>query len=175
MRPRNSDGTLRRANKPKLITARTLTARWIEAETLHLKQLGMSFAAIAEHVTRVAAGQEKALIEIPTEVEFSAGYCISAQAIHRAFKRAIERLPRTEAEAFRKLDTERCEAMILALQSGIRKGDPKSADVAVRILEYKAKINGYLAPSKHEVSGGAGTPIPIGLFQEAIDALDKKD
>src|SRR5215469_14351430 len=167
MRPRNSDGTLRRANKPKLITARTLTARWIEAETLHLKQLGMSFAAIAEHVTRVAAGQEKALIEIPTEVEFSAGYCISAQA--------IERLPRTEAEAFRKLDTERCEAMILALQSGIRKGDPKSADVAVRILEYKAKINGYLAPSKHEVSGGAGTPIPIGLFQEAIDALDKKD
>jgi hypothetical protein len=32
---------MRRANRPKVLTNRSLIARWVEAETLHLKRLGM--------------------------------------------------------------------------------------------------------------------------------------
>jgi len=48
--PRNSDGTMRRANKPKGLTNRSIIARWVEAETLHLKRLGMGYQAIADHL-----------------------------------------------------------------------------------------------------------------------------
>ena len=42
-------------------------ARWVEAETLHLKQLGMSFQAIADHIVAVARQQRKATVPIPQE------------------------------------------------------------------------------------------------------------
>jgi hypothetical protein len=81
------------------------------------------------------------------------------------------RLPNTEAAAHRKLDTERCEDLYLALQPGIRKGDAKSIDVSVRVLEHKARLNSYLGPTKVELSGGPGA-IPIRLFQQAVEALE---
>jgi hypothetical protein len=34
----------------------TLRARWIEAETIRLKQMALSFDAIAEQITRVGLG-----------------------------------------------------------------------------------------------------------------------
>ena len=37
--PRNSDGTIRQTNKPRVLTNRSIIARWVEAETLHLKLL----------------------------------------------------------------------------------------------------------------------------------------
>jgi hypothetical protein len=137
-RPRNSDGTIRRPNQPKRLTSRSLIARWIEAETLHLKQLGMSYEAIATHIVAVARGQQKAMVEVPSGADFPHDYRISIQAVHRAFERAIVRLPNAEAQAHRKLDTERCESMFLSLQAGIRRGDAKSVDVGVKVLEHKA-------------------------------------
>src|SRR5208282_1735051 len=104
-KPRNSDGTIRRANKPKQLTSRSLIARWVEAETLHLKRLGMSYQAIADHISGVAQGQRKAMVPVPAQVEFPQAYRISMQAVHRAFQRAIVRLPNAEAAALRKLDT----------------------------------------------------------------------
>jgi len=59
-KPRNSDGTIRRANKPKQLTSRSLIARWVEAETLHLKRLGMGYQAIADHMMEIAQGQRMA-------------------------------------------------------------------------------------------------------------------
>ena len=44
---RNSDGTFRNGNKPRKTTVRTMRARWVEAEGLRLKQMGMSYEAIA--------------------------------------------------------------------------------------------------------------------------------
>ena len=120
----------------------------MESEALHLKQLGMSFRAIAEHIVRVAQGREKAMMEVPEGALFEEKYHISAQAVHRAFQRGIARLPNTEAAAYRKLDTERCEDMFLSLQPGIRKGDPRSVEVGVKVLVHKAEINGYKAPTK---------------------------
>src|SRR5260370_2143955 len=119
---RNSDGTIRQTNKPRLLTDRSSIARWVEAETLHLKRLGMSYQVIADHIVGVARGKQPAMVPIPEHAPFIEDYSVSAQAVHRAFQRGIARLPNTEAEAYRKLDTERGEEMFLWLQPGIRAG-----------------------------------------------------
>lgn len=56
-KPRNSDGTIRRANWPKRVTNRSLVARWVETESLRLKVMGMGYQAIADHIERVAQGR----------------------------------------------------------------------------------------------------------------------
>ena len=55
---RNSDGTFRNGNKPRTTTVRTVRARWVEAEALRLKQMGMSYEAIATHITAVGPARE---------------------------------------------------------------------------------------------------------------------
>jgi hypothetical protein len=152
-KPRNSDGTIRRTNKPKRLTNRSLIARWVEAETLHLKRLGMSYQAIADHMMGVAQKQQMAMVPIPQDVQFPAGYSISMQAIHRAFRRAIVRLPNAEAAELRKLDSERLDDLYLSLQKGIRQGDPRCIEVSVRVLALKAEINGYKSPARGEMTG----------------------
>src|SRR5450759_2262043 len=158
-KPRNSDGTIRQTNKPGVLTNRSIIARWVEAETLHLKQLGMSYQAIADHIGRVAHGQQQAMVPIPEHASFAEDYRISVQAIHRAFKRGMARLPNAEAVELRKLDSERCEDMFLSLQPGIRKGDPRSVEVGVKVLAHKAEINGYKAPAKVEMAGKDGNAL----------------
>jgi hypothetical protein len=144
---------MRRANKPKGLTNRSIIARWVETETLHLKQLGMGYQAIADHLVGVAQGSQKAFVAVPHEAHFPDHYQISVQAVHKAFRRAIVRLPNAEAAELRKLDSERLEEMLLSLQAGIRQGDPRSIEVAVRVLTHKAELNGYQAPARVEMRG----------------------
>jgi hypothetical protein len=134
---------MRRTDRPKLFTNRSIIARWVEAETLHLKRLGMGYQAIADHVVEVGHGRRKAMVPVPHDVQFPQDYQISMQAIHRAFRRAIVRLPNAEAAELRKLDSERLEEMFLSLQAGIRQGDPRSIQAGVRVLAHKAEMNGY--------------------------------
>jgi hypothetical protein len=166
-KPRSSDGTMRRANTPKVLTNRSIIARWVEGETLHLKRLGMSFQAIADHIVEVAHGRQKAMVAVPQDAQFPERYEISMQAVHRAFKRAIDRLPNAEAAELRKLDSERLEEMFLSLQPGIRQGDPRSVQAAVRVLAQNAEINGYKAPARIDITG---TRVDLVLQQQAADA-----
>jgi len=174
-KPRNSDGTIRQTNKPRLLTNRSTVARWVEAETLHLKRLGMSYQEIADHIVAVVHGKRPAMVPIPEQVQFTQEYSVSAQAIHRAFHRGIARLPNTEAEAFRKLDTERCEDMFLSLQAGIRKGDPRSVEVGVKVLAHKAEINGYQAPARIEMTGKKGGPLEIETFRKLCEEAEGEE
>jgi hypothetical protein len=174
-KPRSSDGTMRRANRPKVLTNRSIIARWVEAETLHLKRLGMGYQAIADHVVEVARGRRKAMVPIPQEAEFPDGYQISLQAVHRAFRRAIVRLPNVEATELRKLDSERLEEMFLSLQAGIRQGDPRSIEVGVRVLMHKAELNGYKAAEKIEMTGNQGGPLAIETFRKLCEEAEAED
>jgi len=155
---------MRRANKPKGLTNRSIIARWVEAETLHLKRLGMGYQAIADHIVEVAQGRQKAMALVPQDAQFPEGYQISMQAIHRAFRRAIVRLPNAEAAELRKLDSERLEEMFLSLQAGIRKGDPRSIEVGVKVLTHKAEMNGYKAPARVDMTG---TRVDVLVQQQA--------
>jgi hypothetical protein len=171
--PRNSDGTIRNARLPRRLTTRSILARLVEAETLHCKQLGMSFQQIADHLMKVARG-ERTFVALPPGIVFGEDYRISAQAVHRAFQRALDRAPNSESQQHRKLDTERCEAMFLSLQAKIHQGDTKSIEAGIRILAHKAKINGYVAPSKLEVTD-AGATIPITVIQQAVKVLERDE
>jgi hypothetical protein len=146
----------------------------VESETLHLKRLGMSFQRIAEHLVAVAQEHESAVVPIPEELRFPPGYSISPQAVHRAFRRALMRLPNLAAAEFRKLDTERCEDFLLSLQPGIRKGDPRSIEVGVKVLAYKAEINGYKAPAKVEMTAETSGVMSLEDFRKMCDEADRK-
>jgi hypothetical protein len=63
----------------------------------------MSYQAIADHIVEVAHGRQKAMVPVPPDANFPEGYEISLQTVHRAFKRAIDRLPSAEASELRKL------------------------------------------------------------------------
>jgi hypothetical protein len=172
--PRNSDGTIRRAHKPERLTNRSLIARWVEAETLHLKRLGMGYQTIADHIVGVAEGHQKAIVPVPEGAPFPERYRISMQAVHLAFRRGIVRLPNAEAAELRKLDSERLEEMFLSLQAGIRRGDSKSVDAGVRVLAHKARLNGYEAPKSVEVGGREGGAIPIELALRVLEQIDRE-
>jgi hypothetical protein len=93
------------------------------------------------------------MVPVPQDALFPEGYTISLQAVHRAFKRAINRLPDAEAAELRKLSNERLEDMFLSLQPGIRTGDPRSIQAGARVVELHADLNGYKAPERVDLSG----------------------
>jgi hypothetical protein len=102
-----------------------------------------SFEAIAEQISRVGRGQAQAMVAIPDGVTFPLDYKITRQACHKAFRKAIAREPALELAELRKLDTMRCEEMLMNLQPGIRKGNARAIEVGVKVLDHEAKINNY--------------------------------
>jgi hypothetical protein len=80
----------------------------------------------------------------------------------------MDRQPAIDAEVFRKEDTARCEEMYLKLQGGIRNGDPRHIDTAVRVLAHKAKLNGY-AVEPDQVGNSSSFQINIHLGDRRED------
>ena len=58
---RNPDGTWRNARDGIVVSEATLRTRWVEAETIKLKHMGLSYDLIAEQITRVGRGQAQAM------------------------------------------------------------------------------------------------------------------
>lgn len=95
-----------------MVSEAVLRARWVEAETISLRKMGVwSFDEIAKQITRVGRGEAMAMVTVPEGVSFPSGYRISKQACHQAFKKAIAREPTLAVEELRKLDTARSEEM----------------------------------------------------------------
>lgn len=122
-------------------------ARWVEAEVVHLKQMGLSsFEAIAAQITRVGRGHAQPITPLPDGLSFPSDYQISRQACHKACRKAIAREPALEVEELRKIDHGRSEDMFLNLQPAIRKGSARAIETGLKVLDHQAKINGYAAP-----------------------------
>jgi hypothetical protein len=172
---RQPEGTWSGTHRPVAVSSSVLRARWVEAETLHLKRIGLTFDAIAEQITRIGRGLAQAIVAVPDGVVFPPEFQISRQACHKAFRKAIARLPALEIEEYRKLDTSRCEEMFLNLQPGVRKGNPRSVEAAVKVLRHAAQINGYAAPRRQELTGKDGSPLTLVQLLEAVGPVDEKD
>jgi len=175
MMKRQPDGTWRNTRQALTVSDAVRRARWVEAETLRLKRMGLSFDAIAEQIGRVGCGRAQALVEIPAGLTFPPDYTISRQACHKAFKRAIAREPSLELEEFRKLDTERAEEMFMNLQPAIRKGNPRAIEVGVKLLDHTAKIQGYASPQRHELTGKDGQPLTLLQVLKVIGPIPDED
>lgn len=177
MMKRQPDGTWRNTRQAQVLSPEGLRAQWVKAEALRLRTMGFSFEETAAQITRVGRGQAQALVAIPDGVAFPPDYQISKQACHKAFTKAIAQTPALNVEELRKLDGARSEEMYLNLQPGIRRGDPRAIEVGVRVLDHAAKISGYSAPQKHEVTGKDGKPlslIPIELARRVLEDIDNE-
>jgi hypothetical protein len=175
MRKRQPDGKWRGTRQAVAVSEPVLRARWVEAETIHLKRIGLTFDAIADQISRIGRRQAQAIVAIPDGVIFSPDFQISKQACHKAFRKAIAREPSLAAEEFRKLDSSRCEEMFLNLQPGIRKGNPRSVEAGVKVLRHSAQINGYGAPQRHELTGKDGSPLTLVQLLEAVGEIDDEE
>jgi hypothetical protein len=160
MSQRNDDGTFR-GKRAKILTNRAQLARFVEAEAVRLKRLGMGFSRIAARITEIGRGEASALSEKPEGLQFPDGYKISAQGAQKAYQRAIGREPALAVDEFRRLDVDRCEEWLLTLQPAIRRGESKSVEAGIRILVHRAKLLGLEAPKRLEMSGKDGKPIEI--------------
>jgi hypothetical protein len=169
---RQPDGRWRSPQQPMKASQAVLRARWVEAETMRLKQMGLSFDAIAEQITRVGLGQATPMIAVPEGVTFPAGYRITRQACHKAFRKALAREPALEVEEMRKLDNVRSEELYMGLQPGIRKGNTRSVEVGIKVLDHTARINGYAAPQRHELTGKDGKPLTLVQLLEAVGPIE---
>lgn len=165
------DGKWRSTRQAVVVSDTVFRARWVEAEVIQLKRVGLSFDAIADQITRIGKRQAHPIVAIPDGVTFPVDFQISRQACHKAFKKAIAREPSLAAEEFRKLDSSRCEEMFLNLQPGIRKGNPRSIEVGVKVLRHSAQINGYAAPQRHELTGKDGSPLTLVQLLEAVGPI----
>ena len=173
--PRNADGTWRNAQSPMAVSPAVMRARWIESEVIHLKRIGLAFDAIAEQITLVGRGLAQPVIALPPNLSFPPDYQISRQACHKLFRRAIAREPSLELEELRRLDNARCEEMLMNLQPGIRKGNPRAIEVGLKVLDHSVKINGYGAAQKHELTGKDGKPLTIVNLLEALGPIPEED
>jgi hypothetical protein len=168
---RQPDGRWRGPQQPIAPSTAVLRARWIEAETVRLKQMGLSFDAIAEQITRVGLGLATALVTLPVEVTFPTNYRITKQACHKAMRKALSREPALALDEMRKIDNARAEEMYLNLQPGIRKGSARAVEVGIKLLDHAARINGYAAVQRHELTGKDGKPLTLVQLLEAVGPI----
>jgi hypothetical protein len=136
----------------------------MEAEGLRLKQMGMSYEAIAGHITGVGRGLEAPLIALLDGVTFPPDYKISKVSVYLAVKAALAAPPRHEAEEYRQLQTDRTEELLFALQPGIRAGSPPHVSSAVKVLQHQADLQGLI---------GKDTNSGLQAFQIVINIDDK--
>jgi hypothetical protein len=72
--------------------------------------MGMSYEAIATHITAVGRGLKPPVVALLDGVTFPTNYKISKPS-YLAVKAALAAAPRHEAEEYRQLQTDRCEEM----------------------------------------------------------------
>jgi hypothetical protein len=165
---RHSDGKFRGSHQPSEVSARTIRARWVESEVLKLKTLGLTtFHSIAQQLTKVGRGESQPVVEFPQGLTFPPDYSISAVACWSACQKALARGPRLRAQEMRDIDSDRLEGGILATQKSVKQGDPAALQALSRLITTRARLNGYLAPQKLEVSGKSGGPLEVKRTDDA--------
>jgi len=151
-------------------------ARWVGAEVVQLKRIGLSFDAIAEQITRIGRGQAQPITSVPDGLSFPPDYQISRQACHKAFRKAIAREPSLAVEELRNIDHARSEDMFMNLQPAIRKGNLRAIETGVKVLDHQSRTNGYAAPQRIAQPMGAHKRVSLeedvrSIPLSVIDAL----
>jgi hypothetical protein len=84
---------------------------------------------------------------------------VSVRQAHVDFQQAVAERPLENVEELRAMGNEALEAVLEGHLSAARKGDDKSAQVVIKAVAQHAKINGYEAPKKLEMTGKDGGPL----------------
>ena len=169
MARRNSDGTFRNNNRPTKVSTSIQITRWLEAEVLRLKQLGLSYPAIVKRIIEVSRREQRAMTPLPLGIDFPTNYKISVKGCQKAFHRALQREPTLAADELRYILMQRAEEMILALQPTVQNGEPGAILAAVRVSEFEAKINGILPPKVSVIPSTCPDAVSMDLVRRIID------
>ncbi len=87
--------------------------------------------------------------DIAAELEYVSPAAASAD-IYEALAKQLT-TPDHSIEVLREIECRRMDQMILALQPGIERGNPRSVEVAIRILERRAKMMGLDSATKVQI------------------------
>ena len=61
------------------------------------------------------------------------------------------------------------------LQPSIRKGNSRAIEVGIKVLDHSARINGYAAPQRHELTGKDGKPLTLVQLLQAVGPIGDED
>jgi len=102
-----------------------------QAQALELRKAGASYGAIAERL------------------KFK-----NAARAYEAVRAALQKTLRPPAEELRQLESERLDALLLALWSQARQGNLGAVDRVLRVMERRARLLGLDAPIKTDITTG---------------------
>lgn len=75
---------------------------------------------------------------------------VALETVQRHLAAVFNSLTQAKAEQAKAIELERLDSYLVALEPGIRVGDPKSIAIAVKISDQRAKYQGLHAPIKSE-------------------------
>jgi hypothetical protein len=107
------------------------------------------------------------------EIAGKLGYPNTAGA-RRAVERAIGRLPKHQAEEYRRMMTERLEHLYHLVHQKAQDGDPDAIKVAAGIAGQQAKLYGTGGSRKVE-PGKESAVIPITLARQIIGTVARRE
>jgi hypothetical protein len=149
----------------------------MEGEALRQLTLGLTYRQIAQVMLDIAHGVKEPAsvgIELPSHVTFPPDYTLTHKRVHDLVQRALDRVPMLEAPAVRKLEMSRLEEMWARLQPGMRKGDVRSIEAGIRVMERKARLLGLDMPAKVAMSDPDGQGIPLETVRRVLDRVDRQ-
>lgn len=118
---------------------RRLEAAENQRKALELRKAGVTFATIAEQL----------------------GYRGPSGA-YRAVMSALRKTLQEPADEVRKMETERLDALLLALWSQAKSGNQGAIDRTLKVMERRAKLWGLDMPTRTDITSG-GQPLTIAL------------
>ena len=153
-----------------------IRTRWLGGEALRQLTLGLTYRQIAQVIVDIARGVKDAAsvgIELPAHVSFPPGYTLTPKRVHDLVQRALDRVPVLEAPAVRKLEMARLEEMWARLQPGMRKGDVRSIEAGITVMERKARLLGLDMPQKVAITDPDGG-IPLETIRRVMERVDRQ-
>ena len=131
---------------------RRITAHQRQLKALELRLAGCSYEQIAREV----------------------GYA-SRSGAHKSVESALRQSLREPADELRAISAERLDRVTLAVWRAANAGDLRAIDVLLRIEARRARLLGYDAPLRGEISGPEGKPLALdlkGLSDEELALLE---
>ena len=101
---------------------------------------------------------------------------ISMQAAHKHVKKHLQQIAEKTDEDARevlKLELARLDQMLLGLYQNAKSGKEGAVDRVLKIMERRAKLLGIDAPSRRELSGPNGDPLPTRLVIDWGDGSEE--
>lgn len=117
---------------------RRIEAVETQAKALEYRKLGLSYSQIAQ------------------KLELN-----SPQTAWNAVESALKRTLQDDADAVRKLEAERLDAMFLPVYSNAMRGDLQALSACLNIMTRRARLLGLDAPERKELTGKDGKPLEL--------------